>query len=292
MAQCHECEAVIEYDGNGSQRRYTFPFEYYDTSEVYVSVYDPKVNNFVNLGRGDGDDQWQLVNPTTISLGSPTEEKIRIYRCTDLEPARAVFAPGTAIKARDLNDNYDQLANAIEEAKCCCSSTSDRLDYGYSIFLNRVEVGQTDDEYGFPGDLVTSRSRLVIGDNVVPTTKWVDNRYWDICEQTTYSDDTWSDENDDKHIPTTKAVDQRINALIAQNGGGSGGGSGGGVSGVTRIIAGTNVTISPTSGTGVVTVNAVDNKLEEVNAELPILASLSNNILNLSFSMADLPTRI
>lgn len=285
MAQCHECEAAIEYEGNGSQRRYTFPFEYYETSEINVSVYDPEVNSFVNLDKGIGDDEWQLVNPTTIALGSPTEEKIRIYRCTDLEPARAVFSPGTAIKARDLNDNYDQLANAIEEAKCSSSSTGERLDYGYSIFLNRVEVGQTDDEYGFPGDLVTSRSRLVIGDNVVPTTKWVDNRYWDICEQTCYSDDTWSDENDDNHIPTTKAVEQRINDLIAQ------GGSGPGVGGVTRLIAGTNITISPTGGTGIVTINAVDNKLEQVNAEPPIYGTLANNILSLSFNMATLPTR-
>ena len=44
-----------------------------------------------------------------------------------------------------------------------------------------------DDEYGFKGDLVTSRSRLIVSDDVVGTTKWVDNRYWNICEETLVS---------------------------------------------------------------------------------------------------------
>jgi hypothetical protein len=285
MAECHECEALIEYQGNGTQRRYTFPFEYYERSEIYVSVYDPENNTFVDVPYGSEDDQWLLANPTTVALGKATKEKVRIYRCTDINPMRAVFQPGTAVKAKDLNDDFDQLRNAIEEAKCSSSAVGERLDYGYEVFLNRIEVGQTDDEYGFPGDLVTSRSRLVINDDVVPTTKWVDNRYWDICEQTTYSADTWSDENDDNHIPTTKAVEQRINDLIAQ------GGSGPGVGGVTRLIAGTNITISPTGGTGIVTINAIDNKLESVNASAPIIGSLSNNSLTLSFNMSSLPTR-
>ena len=204
MADCCECVATKEYQGNRSQRNYSFDFEYYETSEIHVSVYNSDTQEW------EGISEWTLVNPTTISLNDPTEERIRIYRCTDLHPARAVFSPGTPIKARDLNDNYDQLRNAIEEAKCCGSDALDRLDDAYDLYLNRIEVGKTDDKTGIEGDLVKSNSDLTINDEVVASTKWIDNRYWDQCDETTYSNDNWFDEIDDVHIPTTRAVEQRL----------------------------------------------------------------------------------
>ena len=212
MADCCECVATKEYQGNRSQRAYSFDFEYYETSEIHVSVYNSDTQEWEEIST------WSLVNPTTISLNDPTEERIRIYRCTDLHPARSVFSPGTPIKARDLNDNYDQLRNAIEEAKCCGSDALDRLDDAYDLYLNRIEVGKTDDKTGIEGDLVKSNSDLTLDDDHVATTKWIDNRYWDQCGETTYSNDNWFDEMDDVHIPTTKAVEQRLVSLQALEG--------------------------------------------------------------------------
>jgi len=281
---CQECDALIEYQGNGVQRRYTFPFEYYERSEINVSVFDPEQKKYVEWKEGAGVNEWFLVNPTTISIGTPTKEKIRIYRCTDVDAMRAIYTSGSAIKAKDLNDDFEQLLHGVEEARCWSNANIERTDYGYNIFLNRIPVDETDEEYGFKGDLVTSRSRLVVNDDVVGTTKWIDNRYWNVCEDTLLSGNTWISDND--HIATSKSVDQRINELIAQGGGGDDT-----PAGVTRITAGSNITISPSGGTGVVTINAVDNKLESVNASAPIIGSLSNNSLTLSFNMASLPTR-
>ena len=212
MTDCCECVATKEYQGNRSQRAYSFDFEYYETSEIHVSVYNSDTQEWEEIST------WSLVNPTTISLNDPTEERIRIYRCTDLHPARSVFSPGTPIKARDLNDNYDQLRNAIEEAKCCGSDALDRLDDAYDLYLNRIEVGKTDDKTGIEGDLVKSNSDLTLDDDHVATTKWIDNRYWDQCGETTYSNDNWFDEMDDVHVPTTRAVEQRLVSLQALEG--------------------------------------------------------------------------
>ena len=128
------------------------------------------------------------------------------------------FSAGTPIKARDLNDNYDQLRNAIEEAKCHADTNTDRLDHHDDLFLNRIEYGYTDGLTGLEGDLVKSTTSLDINDKNVGTTKWVDNRYWNRCEGTTFSDDNWFDELDDLHIPTTQAVEQRLVDLQALEG--------------------------------------------------------------------------
>ena len=210
MAQCHECDAIKEYQGNRSQRNYTFEFEYYDKSEINVSVYNS------DTGEWEKTTAWRLVNPTTISLNETTEEKIRIYRCTDLHPMRAVFQPGSPIKAKDLNDDFDQLRNAIEESKCLGDVNSDRIDGLKDIYLNRIEAGYVED--GIEGDLVKSNSDLILDNDHVATTKWIDNRYWDQCDETTYSYDNWFDEMDDVHVPTTLAVEQRLVTLQALEG--------------------------------------------------------------------------
>ena len=215
MALCSECDARIEYQGNGSQTNYTFPFEYYETSEINVSVYNPETQEYVALKQGT---DWSLVNPTTVTLARPSKEKLVIYRCTDLDQMRATFHPGHSVKAQDLNDDFNQLRNAVEETRCASEVNSDRLDYGYDLWLNRIEVGTTDSETGIKGDLVKSNSDLTISDDVVASTQWIDNRYWDQCDETTFRDDKWVDEIDDVHIPTTAAVEQRLADFQALSG--------------------------------------------------------------------------
>ena len=213
MALCSECTARIEYQGNGSQKDYTFPFEYSETSEINVSVYNPETLEYDSLAYNT---DWTLLNPTTIRLKATTSEELVIYRCTDINPMRAIFQPGTPIKAQDLNDDFDQLRNAIEEGRCNVGAINDKLDEGYDIWLNRIDA---DSDYkGIPGDLVKSRSTLTIDDDHVASTQWIDNRYWDQCEETTYASDNWFDEIDDVHIPTTKAVEQRLDDLSALRG--------------------------------------------------------------------------
>jgi hypothetical protein len=213
MALCSECTARIEYQGNGSQKDYTFPFEYSETSEINVSVYNPDTLAYDSL---EYNTDWMLLNPTTIRLNATTDQELVIYRCTDINPMRAIFQPGTPIKAGDLNDDFDQLRNAIEEGRCNVGALAEELEEGYDIWLNRIDA---DLEYkGRPGDLVKSNSDLIIDDDHVASTQWIDNRYWDQCEETTYADDKWIDDLDDVHIPTTKAVEQRLADFQALSG--------------------------------------------------------------------------
>ena len=213
MALCSDCTARIEYEGNGRQNLFTFPFEYDDISEVKVSVYDPEKLTYVPLEYGP---DWGFNNPTTIGVRNPPKENLVIYRCTDIGQMKAVFHPGHPIKAGDLNDDFNQLKNAIEEAKCATEYLNEEVIEGKNIYLNRIDADK--DYKGIPGDLVKSSSDLCIDDEHVATTKWIDNRYWDHCDETTYRDDEWTAELDDCHIPTTAAVEQRLADFQALSG--------------------------------------------------------------------------
>ena len=258
MASCNESNARIEYTGNGSQRAYSFPFEYNDVSEINVSVWDPETKEYVAAVRND---DWYLSNPTTVSFVRAPDTEIVIYRCTDISSMEVIFSPGSPIKAADLNDDYDQLRRAIEETRAGNKANEESIIELDDVYLNRISVKEG-------GDLVKANSELTISDEHVATTQWIDNRYWDRCEETTTSTDTWADELDNAHIPTTLAVENR---LATFDGGGSSNAlkPGDNVSelvndagyitdaGVSKIVAGTNVVISPSDGTGTVTISSI-----------------------------------
>ena len=139
------CNAVRwKGNGNGSQVLFPFTFEYQDRDEVKVSLWDanqtdPPTREYVILTEYDGTDtqpdghyyKWE--NATTIRFvdqdgaddpppnGPVTDpvtgdeiKNILIFRLTDVNPARAIFTPGSSIRAQDLNDNFEQLAMGIE----------------------------------------------------------------------------------------------------------------------------------------------------------------------------------
>ena len=211
MSCTDSCGSVkIEYLGNGTQRDFTFPFTYLKSSDVHVELFNE------TTGKWETTAEWSFQNATTIRFntapptpdGSEVTENIRISRCTDIDPLIAQFNPGSAIRARDLNDNFEQLQLAIGENRCGVEDLQDQIYEGNDFWLNRIDADLT--YKGIPGDLVKSRSTLTIDDDHVASTQWIDNRYWDQCEETTYGNDNWFDEMDDVHIPTTKAVEQRL----------------------------------------------------------------------------------
>jgi hypothetical protein len=121
MTCTDSCESVkIEYLGNGTTTLFDFPFTYMKQSDVYVELFDE------STGKWSETTNWTWANATTIEFNTappaPTDtdikETIRISRCTDIDPLVATFNPGSAIRARDLNDNFEQLQSAIQEARC------------------------------------------------------------------------------------------------------------------------------------------------------------------------------
>ena len=127
---CTDCASnEIKYAGDGVQVLFTFPFTYMDQDDVYVEFFNYNNRRWVDatdpiwLGAGE----WSFANATTIEFttapDAPLEPEIephnvRIARCTDIDPLSATFYPGSAIRAQDLNNNFEQLQLAIQEGRC------------------------------------------------------------------------------------------------------------------------------------------------------------------------------
>jgi hypothetical protein len=93
------------YTGNGTTTNYSFTFPYLNTTDIKVSI--------------DGVDttEYTLANATTIQFNTaPTAgTAIRIYRVTGVDELSATFYPGSAIRAQDLNDNFNQTLYIAQE---------------------------------------------------------------------------------------------------------------------------------------------------------------------------------
>lgn len=93
------------YVGNGSAVLYSFTFPYLATTDIKVSL--------------DGVDTiaYTLANATTVQFNAaPTNgTKIRIYRVTNADTAKATFYPGSTVRAQDLNANFNQVLYNTQE---------------------------------------------------------------------------------------------------------------------------------------------------------------------------------
>ena len=122
------CDRVqITYKGDGTTKLFTFPFTYLYPEDVDVSLWDNTTKDYVLVPTTD----WSFANATTIEfntappppppLVNPSDVQvfnIKISRSTSLEDMEATFYPGTAIRAEDLNNNFDQLRSALQEQRC------------------------------------------------------------------------------------------------------------------------------------------------------------------------------
>ena len=107
-------ESQIKYAGDGVQVLFTFPFTYLQSTDIYVSLYNETER------RWDDTTEWTFANATTIQFTTapPTAtgavtDNIRIQRRTSIDPLVAQFNPGSAIRASDLNNDFEQLQLAI-----------------------------------------------------------------------------------------------------------------------------------------------------------------------------------
>jgi hypothetical protein len=97
--------AENNYVGNGSAVLYSFTFPYLLNTDIKVSF--------------DGVDTtaYTFANATTVQFNAaPTNgTKIRIYRVTSADPAKATFYPGSTVRAQDLNANFNQVLYNTQE---------------------------------------------------------------------------------------------------------------------------------------------------------------------------------
>lgn len=121
----NSCDTVQSIrTGDGTTTLFSFTFTYDKQSEVNVSLWDTTIKYYVPIAN----DQWSFANATTVSFvtappivldeaGNPLAN-IKIWRQTDLTSLVASFYPGSAIRAQDLNSNFEQLQHAIQDGRC------------------------------------------------------------------------------------------------------------------------------------------------------------------------------
>ncbi len=153
----------------------------------------------------------------------------------------ATFYPGSAIRAQDLNNNFEQLQLAIQEGRCKVPDwLFDFLDKYYwnkldeTTYTTSTWATEATDDF-IPTTGATQQDLLqrwdkrtettYIGANWVqesndanvPTTGAVEtelSQRWDKRTETTYSSSDWESTANDLHVPTTKAVDDYVDPLI------------------------------------------------------------------------------
>lgn len=94
------------YVGDGSTVLYSFTFPYIAPGDIKVTLDGTLTTEFT------------FANITTVEFNTAplSGVAIRIYRNTQVDDIENVFYPGSAIRAKDLNDNFTQSLFVIQEA--------------------------------------------------------------------------------------------------------------------------------------------------------------------------------
>lgn len=110
------------YTGNGSTVLYSFTFPYLDESDIQVEV------------NGTLTTAYTLANATTIQFNTAPANgaSIRIYRETNDSQLQAEFFPGSAIRAQDLNSDFNQSLYIAQETR------NNSVDPNNAVFLDDV----------------------------------------------------------------------------------------------------------------------------------------------------------
>ena len=97
------------YVGNGSTYLYSFTFPYLSIGDIKVTL-DGVLQTRLT--------EYSIANATQVSFVTtpPNGAKISIYRETADDDLAAVFYPGSAIRAKDLNDNFTQNLYVTQES--------------------------------------------------------------------------------------------------------------------------------------------------------------------------------
>ena len=202
---CTDCASnEIKYKGDGVQTLFTFPFTYIDETDVYVSLWNEASRRYVKTT------DWTFANATTVQFNTAPpapgvndveQFNVKISRCTDIDPLAASFYPGSAIRAQDLNNNFEQLQMAIQEGRC---QVPDWLfDFLDDFYWNKAQdTTYSTDLWGPEAD-----------DKHIPTTGATQRELaarWDKRNETTFTSSNWNSQADNSHVPTTGAVDKFV----------------------------------------------------------------------------------
>jgi len=119
-----------KYTGDGSTTRYSIQFEYLNESDIKVSLQEPGQAAQTTTA-------FTFANATTIQLNSPPTAgyEVRIFRETSNDTLISKFFAGSAIRAVDLNKNFEQTLFSVQEV------LARFIDRTQAIFQNNVDLG-------------------------------------------------------------------------------------------------------------------------------------------------------
>jgi hypothetical protein len=125
------------FTGNGSTTNFSFTFPYIKTADVKAKIDGVNTTAFT------------LANATTVSFTTAPSNgaNVIIFRDTDNDEKTATFFAGSAVKAEDLNNNFDQVLFTAQEVDNNALQTlggtmSGDLNFGQNADI--VFEGQTD----------------------------------------------------------------------------------------------------------------------------------------------------
>ena len=253
-----------EYVGDGTTKLFSFTFEYDKQDEVYVSLRDPTTTYFVPLDRS----AFTFVNPTTVELNQAPEPEytrtgkprtnVRIFRSTDINSMVASFYPGSAIRAQDLNANFEQLRLALLEGRCTIPQPI--LDYLEDNYWDKNSETITSLDEWVSDDLHVATTGAIAQQTTTPADL---AEKWDKNTESVYSDDSWN--STDTKVASTAAINQFVvNAVDGKD------------IGVSKLIAGERIKLDPASGIGVVTITGERSKEDVANVKVSDTAPTDN----------------
>jgi len=141
------CNGVLnKFKGDGSTTTFTFSFPYQQWDDIRCYLYNDTTSAWEEVDSNlfiQGTTESQLTFLfTPPAPADPEMSNIIIARHTQLGSGMtATFYPGSAIKAQDLNDNFEQLRFSIQEARCDFENLGDTFVTSNEL-LDRVEQEQ------------------------------------------------------------------------------------------------------------------------------------------------------
>jgi hypothetical protein len=173
----NECESVsVKYFGNGEQQLFTIPFTYLSWEDVLGFIMDDE-GQWIIQPTGSFMIQENATTVKFVRTPPPPQDpkvpNVWITRRTDLESMLASFYPGSAIRAQDLNDDFDQLRLAIQEGRCSLEDFKNSLGDDY---VNKDEIfyredqeagkwdGNGDQDYLASSGAIAAREDTIVGD--------------------------------------------------------------------------------------------------------------------------------
>ena len=198
MTLCTSDCGTVRIRGNSYQRDFQFGFQVLEEADINVYLQSRKTFEYTQLSNPS---EWVLMCDNVVRLAeAPSYDyDVVIVRCTPVEPRKATFQKGVAIKADELNDNFTQLAYAIKDVGCAQDNLQNDLGYYWDKSAD---------------DTVYEDKPWVTDDDHVATTQAIEQRFWNKLKDvdSTYTDSNWLHHATcrDDYVPTTSAVENRL----------------------------------------------------------------------------------